>query len=144
MATIQSRRIPKRKVKAKKKKKFKISTQFKYFSYLLIAFILGLTIIYNYAIITQTRMEIDDINKEINTLSKEKEDMLVLIESAKNTGIIEENAKNFLGMDYPDLNQRTFVEVAYSKKLKEVAMENTDHIALDNIFRKTFSLIKDY
>jgi len=142
MATIQSRRIPKRKVK--RKKKFKISTQFKYFSYLLIAFILGLTIIYNYAIITQTRMEIDDINKEINTLSKEKEDMLVLIESAKNTGIIEENAKNFLGMDYPDLNQRTFVEVAYSKKLKEVAMENSDNIALDNIFRKTFSLIKDY
>src|SRR6056297_4198794 len=141
MATIQSRRIPKRKVK--RKKKFKISTQFKYFSYLLIAFILGLTIIYNYAIITQTRMEIDDINKEINTLSKEKEDMLVLIESAKNTGIIEENAKNFLGMDYPDLNQRTFVEVAYSKKLKEVAMENSDNIALDNIFRKTFSLIKD-
>ncbi len=143
MATIQSERIPKRKVKTKKRKTFKISTQFKYFSYLLIAFILGLTIIYNYAIITQTRMEIDDINKEINTLSKEKEDMLVLIESAKNTGIIEENAKNFLGMDYPDLSQRTFIEVAYSKEIKEVAMENSDQIALDNIFRKTFSLIKD-
>src|SRR6056297_1636542 len=143
MATIQSERIPKRKVKTKKRKTFKISTQFKYFSYLLIAFILGLTIIYNYAIITQTRMEIDGINKEMNLLIKEKEDMLVLIESTKNTGIIEENARTFLGMDYPDLNQRSFIEVAYSEKPKEIAMENSNQKALDNILRKTFSLISD-
>ncbi len=143
MAAIESGRIQQRKTKTKKRKKFKVNTQFKYFSYLLIAFILGLTIIYNYAIITQTRMEIDDINKEINLLSKEREDMLVLIESTKNTGIIEENARTFLGMDYPDLNQRTFIAVAYSEEPKEVAMESTNQKALDNIFRKTFSLIRD-
>jgi hypothetical protein len=88
-------------------------------------------------------MEIDDINKEINLLTKEKEDMLVLIESAKNTGIIEENARTFLGMDYPDLNQRTFIEVAYSEDTKEIAMENSNQQGIDNIFRKTFSLISD-
>jgi cell division protein FtsL len=143
MAVIENKRIINNKTKNKKRKKFKVNTQFKYFSYLLIAFILGLTIIYNYAIITQTRMEIDDINKEINLLTKEKEDMLVLIESAKNTGIIEENARTFLGMDYPDLNQRTFIEVAYSEDTKEIAMENSNQQGIDNIFRKTFSLISD-
>ncbi len=143
MAAIESGRIRQRKTKTKKRKKFRVNTQFKYFSYLLIAFILGLTIIYNYAIITQTRMEIDDINREINLLSKEREDMLVLIESTKNTGIIEENARAFLGMDYPDLNQRAFIEVAYSEEPKEIAMESTNQNALDNIFRKTFSLIGD-
>ncbi|MDW7668506.1 MAG: hypothetical protein SCJ93_06755 [Bacillota bacterium] len=143
MAAIESGRIRHRKTKTKERKKFRVNTQFKYFSYLLIAFILGLTIIYNYAIITQTRMEIDDINREINLLSKEREDMIILIESTKNTGIIEENARAFLGMDYPDLNQRTFLEVAYSEEPKEIAMESTNQNALDNIFRKTFSLIGD-
>jgi hypothetical protein len=66
-----------------------------------------------------------------------------LIESAKNTGIIEENARTFLGMDYPDLNQRTFIEVAYSEDTKEIAMENSNQQGIDNIFRKTFSLISD-
>jgi hypothetical protein len=88
-------------------------------------------------------MEIDEITRDIKSLTKEKEDILVLIESTKNTGIVEDNARTFLGMDYPDINQRDFIEVSYSDEPKEVAIENTYQNAIDNIFSRTFSLISD-
>jgi len=143
MAAIEDNKNYRKISKEKNKQKSRNNYQIKFFFYLLICFILVLTIIYNYAIITQTNMEIDEITRDIKFLTKEKEDILVLIESTKNTGIIEDNARTFLGMDYPDLNQRTFIEVAYSEEPKEIAMESTNQRTFDNIFRKTFSLISD-
>ncbi len=143
MAAIEDNKNYRKISKEKNKQKSRNNYQIKFFFYLLICFILVLTIIYNYAIITQTNMEIDEITRDIKSLTKEKEDILVLIESTKNTGIIEDNARTFLGMDYPDINQRDFIEVSYSNEPKEVAIENTYQNAIDNIFSRTFSLISD-
>ncbi len=143
MAVVEDTNVYKKRIKSKNREKTKNNSQAKFFLYLLICFILVLTIIYNYAIITQTNMEIDEISRDITSLTKEKEDILVLIESTKNTGIIEDNARTFLGMDYPDINQRDFIEVSYNDEPKEVALENSDQNTIDNIFRRTFSLISD-
>lgn len=142
MATIENSGILKKEKKIKRKAKNKNNTQLKYFLYLTLGFILSLTIIYNYAIITQTRMEIDEINREISLLTKEKEDTIVMLESFKNTGLIEENAKTFLGMDYPNANQRNFIEVAYNEDERQIALDNNLG-TLNNIFQRTFSLIND-
>lgn len=141
MAVIEDNRVYSK--KSRTREKTKNNSQIKFFLYLLICFILVLTIIYNYAIITQTNMEIDEISREITSLNKEKEDISVLLESTKNTGIIEDNARTFLGMDYPNISQRDFIEVSYNDEPKEVALESLDQNTIDNIFRRTFSLISD-
>lgn len=106
------------KTKIKKKKKSVISFQsFKNLMMIISVFIFGLVIIFNYAMITDKNMTISNINDEIELLSKEKEEILITLESIKNTNIIEEKAKNYLGMNYPTRAQTEFIDVTYTKEI---------------------------
>jgi cell division protein FtsL len=126
--------------KKKKCKKQGNILQFKYFIYAVIIFSLALGIIFNYATITQRKMEINDLNKEITLIEKQKEDILIMLETIKNSNTIEQNAMNFLGMDYAGSTQNNFISVNYSGLLNdEFAYKDRfqEGAFLDNIIEKT-------
>ena len=103
----------------KKKKKNIVSEPIKNLMMITIVFILGLVIIFNYASITDKKMEISKVNEEIELLNKEKQEIIIILESLKNTNRIEENAKNYLGMNYPTRTQTEFIEVSYCQNKNE-------------------------
>lgn len=80
---------------------------------LVITFVLGITIVYNYAIITDKQMELHTINKEIANLNNDIAAYDIALESIKNTNSIEELAKAYLGMNYPTRKQTVFVDFKY-------------------------------
>lgn len=135
-------------IKSKKKKQKSSGNliQFNYFLFAAILFILSLGIIFNYAAITQSKMEINNLNKEIELLVKQKEDILISLESIKNSNIIEKNAMNYLGMDYANSSQNNFIAVKYSDAVDgEFAYDSfyKDSASLDRIIEKTFLLFAD-
>lgn len=117
--------------------------QIKYFIFAAIVFGLALGIIYNYATITQIKMEINDLNKDITLLDKQKEDVLISLESIKNSNIIEENATNYLGMNYATNSQNNIVTVNYSGSLNDkfaYDKKYSESAMFSDIFEKTFRI----
>ncbi len=134
------------KSKQKQCKKESAGIQFKYFVYVAVMFMLALGIIFNYAIITQRKMEINDLKRQITILNKQKEDVVIALESIKNSNTIEENAMNFLGMSYARTDQNLLVSVNYSGVLEDnFAYENdvNKRAFIENIVEKTFALLKN-
>lgn len=131
-----------------KKKKHKNNNviQFNYFVFAAVLFLLSLIIIFNYAAITQSKMEIHNLNREIQLLVKQKEDILISLESIKNSNIIEKNAMNYLGMDYANSSQNNFIAVKYNDALDgEFAYDSfyNDSASLDRIIERTILLFVD-
>lgn len=80
---------------------------------LVITFVLGIIIVYNYAIITDKQMELYTLNKDIVNLNNDIAAYDIALESIKNTNSIEELAKTYLGMNYPTRKQTVFVDFKY-------------------------------
>jgi cell division protein FtsL len=76
-------------------------------------FILGILIVYNYAVITDKQMELHTLNQDIITLNDDIDAYNIALESIKNTNSIEEMAKTYLGMNYPTRKQTVFVDFSY-------------------------------
>lgn len=114
---------PKKKKRIKRKSKNKIFIQsLKNTTMVASAFLLGILIIYNYAVITDKKMELYNVNNEIEQLNSDINDYNVALESLKNTTKIEEMAKTYLGMNYPTRKQTVFVEFAYGQTEDETNM----------------------
>lgn len=99
----------KKRIKIKKKNTIVIDS-FKNSAMIFITFLLGLLIIYNYAVITDKKVEINKINEEIVQLNNDIDGFNVTLESMKNTNKIEEMAKTHLGMNYPTRKQTVFLD----------------------------------
>ncbi len=110
----------KKRIKTKNKNRIVIES-FKNTAMVAITFVLGIIIIYNYAVITDKKMEINKINEEISALNNDIDEYNVSLESIKNTNKIEEMAKTYLGMNYPTRKQTVFIDFAYGQ-----AEESTD------------------
>jgi len=104
----------KKRIKTKNKNRIVIES-FKNTAMVAIAFVLGILIIYNYAVITDKKMEINKISEEIIALNNDIDDYNVSLESIKNTNKIEEMAKTYLGMNYPTRKQTVFIDFAYGQ-----------------------------
>jgi cell division protein FtsL len=104
----------KKRIKSKKKNRIVIDS-FKTTAMLTITFLLGIIIIYNYAIITDKKMELNLINAEIVKLKNDVDDYSVALESINNSNKIVEMAKNYLGMNYPTRKQTVFLDFAYGE-----------------------------
>jgi len=102
----------KKRIKTKNKNRIVIES-FKNTLIVAITFALGILIIYNYAVITDKKMEINRINEEIVALNNNIDEYNVSLESIKNTNRIEEMAKTYLGMNYPTRKQTVFVDFEY-------------------------------
>ncbi len=103
---------PKKK-RIKRNKKNNIIESFKNSVILAVTFVLGILIVYNYAVITDKQMELNTLNNEIATLNDDIDAYNIALESIKNTNSIEEIAKTYLGMNYPTRKQTVFVDFAY-------------------------------
>lgn len=118
--------IHKKRIK-KNKKNNNVIESIKNSVLLAITFILGISIIYNYAIITDKQMELNSLNKEIVKLNNEADSYNIALESINNTNSIEELAKTYLGMNYPSRKQTVFVDFKYGNP--EAATDETQKAA---------------
>lgn len=118
---------PKKSIKQKKKNNHFIES-FKNSAMIAITFILGILIVYNYAVITDKQMELNSLNIEIDNLNDEIDKYNIALESIKNTNSIEEMAKVYLGMNYPTRKQTVFVDFTYGS---EETKDETDIMAKD-------------
>lgn len=117
----------------KRKKNNNVIESFKNTVMLAITFILGILIVYNYAVITDKQMELNTLNKEIVNLNDDIDQYNIALESIKNTNSIEEMAKAYLGMNYPTRKQTVFVDFAYGNT--ETTEDETEVLAKDeNLF----------
>jgi len=104
---------------------------FKNTAMIAITFILGILIVYNYAVITDKQMELNTLNVEIADLNNDVDQYNIALESIKNTNSIEEMAKTYLGMNYPTRKQTVFVDFAYGNS-DTTTDDETDVLAEDN------------
>jgi len=104
----------KKRIKNKNKNRIVIES-FKNTAMVAITFLLGILIVYNYAVITDKKMEINRISEEIAELNNDIDEYNVSLESIKNTNKIEEMAKTYLGMNYPTRKQTVFIDFAYGQ-----------------------------
>jgi hypothetical protein len=75
--------------------------------------------VYNYAVITDKQMELNNLEIEITNLNNEIDKYNIALESIKNTNSIEEMAKVYLGMNYPTRKQTVFVDFTYGSDTPE-------------------------
>jgi len=108
----------KRRIKNKKKNNTFIES-LKNSAMIAITFILGILIVYNYAVITDKQMELNNLGIEITNLNNEIDKYNIALESIKNTNSIEEMAKVYLGMNYPTRKQTVFVDFTYGSDTTE-------------------------
>lgn len=107
-----------KRIKNKKKNRIVIDS-FKNTAMVAITFLLGILIIYNYAVITDKKMELNKISGEISELNNDIDEYNVALESIKNTNKIEEMAKTYLGMNYPTRKQTVFIDFTYEQTVEE-------------------------
>lgn len=107
-----------KRIKSKKKNNYLIES-FKNTAMIAITFLLGILIVYNYAVITDKQMELNNLTVEISNLNDEIDKHNLALESIKNTNSIEEMAKVYLGMNYPTRKQTVFVDFAYGSDIPE-------------------------
>lgn len=123
----QKRIFSKKQIKQRKKNNHFIES-FKNSAMIAITFILGILIVYNYAVITDKQMELNNLNIEIKNLNDEIDKYNIALESIKNTNSIEEMAKVYLGMNYPTRKQTVFVDFTYGSDTTD---DKTDKMAKD-------------
>lgn len=133
---------PKKRIKRKKKNNH-ILESFKNTAMIAITFVLGILIVYNYAVITDKQMELNNLGIEITNLNDEIDKHNIALESIKNTNSIEEMAKVYLGMNYPTRKQTVFVDFAYgSDTTEEDNIIANDENVLVGLFDKVVSFIR--
>ena len=115
---IEKEYSQKKRIKGKKKNNT-ITESLKNSAIIAITFILGILIVYNYAVITDKQMELNNLGIEITNLNNEIDKYNIALESIKNTNSIEEMAKVYLGMNYPTRKQTVFVDFTYGSDTTE-------------------------
>lgn len=133
----------KKSIKGKKKNNHFVES-FKNSAMIAITFILGIVIVYNYAMITDKQMALNNLNIEITNLNDEIDRHNIALESIKNTNSIEEMAKVYLGMNYPTRKQTVFVDFTHGS---EETQDETNIVAKDEnllvgLFDKVVSFIR--
>lgn len=124
---------PNKKRIKRKNKNNNVIENFKNTVLIAVTFILGILIVYNYAVITDKQMELNTLNQEIADLNNDIDQYNITLESIKNTNSIEEMAKAYLGMNYPSRKQTVFVDFAYGSS--ETTEDETEVLAEDeNLF----------
>lgn len=114
----RQRLFSKKRIKTKKKNNT-LKESIKNSAMIAITFLLGILIVYNYAVITDKQMELNNLEIEITNLNNEIDKYNIALESIKNTNSIEEMAKVYLGMNYPTRKQTVFVDFTYGSDTTE-------------------------
>ncbi len=131
----QRNKVKKTEGKVKKKKSNrKVALKLKLLCSVVIVLILCLCLLLRYTYIAQVRMELSQLDKEISSLSKKKDDLQIDLDKIMESEWIESIAMQELGMDYPNSSQTVYVSVDEEAFEKEVAEEEEQGF----IFLKSF------
>lgn len=125
----------------KKKKKNKISLgAIKNWLMIIAIFGMGIMIIYNYATITEQKMAIRTLEKEIITSNNEIDNYNIYLESQlNNTNKIEDMAKSYLGMTYPSRKQTVFLSSETNDSNDIEIVSNEEDVKELGLFEKALS-----
>lgn len=111
----------KKRVINKKKKNKMVLVYVKNTLMIAVAFLLGISLIYNYASITDKKMEISKLSEEITELNNEIDKYNVKLESIKKTDEVEAAAA-VLGLNYPSSKQTVFIDFEYEENTEDEAV----------------------
>ncbi|MDX9918134.1 MAG: septum formation initiator family protein [Gudongella sp.] len=126
---VEIKSVPEKKVR----KSYAVNKQM--FLLLTVAvFITSLFILNGYAKITSVRQEITNLEKEVDQLSKIRQELEGNLESLKNTAVVAEQAKAYLGMVYPEEGQITYIAVNAS------TYEDTYHFSIAEKVKNVLSI----
>jgi len=92
-----------------------------YISMIIILFFTSLFVLSGYAKITEARLEITKLEKEVVELQKVKMDLEGDLEGLKNTTTISNEAINNLGMIYPEEGQVVYISIANNSEVDVAA-----------------------
>lgn len=132
-----------KKVKPIRKNNF--SLKLKAFGIALLTLFICLGILIRYAQMTQIKMEVSKLDKEISELSKHKIDISLELERIKESGWIEREAETRLGMMYPTNNQIVYVSVDdnYIDKDNIIEEEEPGNLAFLKLFSNVVGKISN-
>lgn len=123
-----------RKRVVKKKKKSNSLSKLMSISIATIILLTSLFILFRYAKISATRLEITQLERQKNELEKDKMDLIANLEELKSSRKIVEDARYKLGMDYPAEGQIVYISV------EENTNDNLENISKSVQLRKVLSL----
>ncbi len=107
-------------------------------------------ILSGYVELTESKYEINALNKEIEELQAQVENLTVEVERLKKSGWIEQKAKEQLGMQYPLKEQMVFLSIAEYEATEspgasdKVAVEgaDTDYInKVKGLLKKVYAFV---
>lgn len=105
-----------------------------YLSCTIILLIASLFMLQGYATITSMRLEITKLENEVTELEKLKQDLSGTLEGLKTTTVVSEQAKNSLGMVYPDEGQIEYITV------NETVLDGSYQVSLHERVRNVMGL----
>ena len=134
----------KQKVKANKPKK-ETKYNYKPVIYIGLAFAMLFTISYRYSLINEKYNEKESIKSQVSDIEKQNEQLRVSIENSLNLTSIEEAAKNQLGMQKLDNNQKVYLNLQkkdYVQPATEEVVIDDNQTWFDKIMEKLTQVIK--
>lgn len=91
--------------------------------YVGITFLVLLLIAFRYSQITESFNRKEELKKQLSLIEKENEQLQVSIENSLNLNIIEQNAKELLGMQKLDSSQKKYVSLSKQDYVESAAEE---------------------
>lgn len=115
----------------RKKKKVRTVNKRMYMAIAMIVFLTNLVVLHRYAKISEENIEISKLEHKVVELEQTKLDLEAKLEGLKSTTMVSEEAKNSLGMVYPEQDQIVYVavdnnydaevaDISFSEKLRSV------------------------
>lgn len=134
----------KSKIEAKKQKAERRKNLVKIF-YIVVCFAMLMVISYRYATIDAKFKEKENLKKELATVQKQNEQLRVNIEKQMNLNAIEQEAKEKLGMQKLDNNQKIYVNLNKSDYIEPAQTASTKTNASSQKIEETWwsKLLKD-
>lgn len=118
-----------------RKNKNNVAIKLQIFGIALFIMSISLTIVIRYAYITQTEIQLRKLDEEIQLLQKEKQELVITLESIKESQWIEKEAKERLGMIHPTREQTVYVSIEDKIDKNNIAANDKNN---NSVFLKAF------
>lgn len=130
--------------KQSKNRKSNSLLKVKVFGLALLTLVICLGVLFGYAQMTQIKMEVSKLDKEIAELKKHKVDISLELERIKESGWIEKEAEDRLGMIYPSDDQIVYISVMdndFDSSVEEAIRE--EELGFVRLFSNMVSKLSD-
>lgn len=127
---VKQHKKVKTKSRAKKNKHTKVSESKKNATrilYLAIGFAVLFTISYRYTLINASFSEKENLKSKLADIQKQNQQLKVSIEQGMNINLVEQQAKERLGMQKLDNNQKVYINLEKSDYVESSVINSTDN-----------------